>query len=192
TLWFCGWITGQGSGWVGGLSVPGHAHTPLAVTTDLGLVLRDVAERLGVASSAMVGVDDPLALCRHLGVVALLLLVGWALLRHRLVDSETALAMVGAVLLVAALLSPAVHPWYALWAIPILACVRLSVPAAAALVGGIGILGITALEDGALPFVWLKVASTLAVLLGPPLIWYAASRLGARADTAKPEAVGAD
>lgn len=110
--------SGVGWGWVGNLSTPTTVDTWLSPPTAVGRVLGLVAETLDGPSA-----EDVLAGTRTAALVLAALIIAALLLsfRRRGVLRSLALAMV---VLVA--LGPVVHPWYLLWAIPLVAVLTLS------------------------------------------------------------------
>jgi hypothetical protein len=97
----CSWATGLGTGWVQSAGANGEAVSWAAPSSWLGAFLGQGGGRvlaLGVA-----------------GVLASRVLAG-----ARPADAAAA----GQVLVVAALLGPALHPWYLLWGLPLVAAAR--------------------------------------------------------------------
>ncbi|MFF7811943.1 polyprenol phosphomannose-dependent alpha 1,6 mannosyltransferase MptB [Streptomyces sp. NPDC007945] len=98
-------VSGTGFGWLGTQSVAGAIHTPLSLTSDLGLALGTLVA------------DDPepvKAVVQKLGLLAAAAVVAalaWRAYRGR-IDPVLGLGY-GLVALVA--LSPMVQPWYLLW-----------------------------------------------------------------------------
>ncbi|MET9350977.1 polyprenol phosphomannose-dependent alpha 1,6 mannosyltransferase MptB [Streptomyces termitum] len=98
-------LAGTGFGWLGTQSVAGAIHTPLSLTSDLGLALGTLLA------------DDPgpvKAVVQRLGLLAaaaLIAALAWRAYRGR-TDSVLAL---GFSLLALVALSPMVQPWYPLW-----------------------------------------------------------------------------
>ncbi|GGR28177.1 hypothetical protein GCM10010282_20680 [Streptomyces roseolus] len=98
-------VSGTGFGWLGTQSVAGAIHTPLSLTSDLGLALGTLVA------------DDPepvKAVVQKLGLLAaaaIIAALAWRAYRGR-IDPVLGLGY-GLVALVA--LSPMVQPWYLLW-----------------------------------------------------------------------------
>ena len=76
-------------------------------------------------------------------------------------------------LLAATLLIPALHYWYFLWALPLLACARLTTRAEHVLLATLSVLGLTAVADPAVHVAWFAPAALLALVLVPALAWAA-------------------
>ena len=113
TLWSLGTFTGIGNGWVSGLSTPLSSRSPLALTTQLGVV-----------ASHLLGAPV-LGAAHDVGTALLAAVVGWTVLRA---STTTAGHVVRAGALVAScavLISPVEHLWYFFWCLPFLACAPL-------------------------------------------------------------------
>jgi alpha-1,6-mannosyltransferase len=108
----------------------------------------------------------PELLSKRIGLVLLVLIALWGLLRSPL-EPRRATAMTGVVLLAAVVLSPVVHYWYFFWCVPLLACVPWRRAADAGLVAGIATLGLTPVGDRALRVNWLWEGAAWALLLVP-------------------------
>jgi alpha-1,6-mannosyltransferase len=186
TLLLSGILPGLGVGWLQGLAVPIGTRSRLAPTVDAGHLLSDVLYVFGAAGTALVHQIHPVILAKDVGMVVLLGVIAWALLRRRLGTEGSALAGAALVLLAATLLSPVVHYWYFLWCLPLLACVPLSRAGLAALGVGLTALGLTAIADPSLHLAWLSRSGDFAVLLLPPLAWAVVRLLDQR--TASPPA----
>jgi alpha-1,6-mannosyltransferase len=104
TLVGVGVAAGLGIGWVHALGVPGSVTTPLSLTARLDAVV----------PHARVG-----------GSLLVLGLVAWLALRGCTGSRAAGLDAAAAVLTATVLLGPVVHPWYALWCLPLLAAGRL-------------------------------------------------------------------
>ncbi|MCM1944186.1 polyprenol phosphomannose-dependent alpha 1,6 mannosyltransferase MptB [Streptomyces sp. G2] len=106
-------VSGTGFGWLGTQSVAGAIHTPLSLTSDLGLALGTLVA------------DDPepvKAVVQKLGLLAavvIICLLAWRAYRGR-IDPVLGLGY-GLLALVA--LSPMVQPWYLLWGTVVVAAV---------------------------------------------------------------------
>lgn len=136
-----GAVRGLGIGWIEALSVPGTVATPLSVTT-----------LLGQAGDWLIGADgDPTReLFRFLGSLVALAVAG-----HTLLRGETGTARAGvraAAVTVGALvvLSPVVHLWYLLWALPFVAALALRRAHLTALIATCVIAGLVAPLDSSL------------------------------------------
>jgi hypothetical protein len=105
--------TGFGLGWAANLTTPTRVDTWLSPVTAIGRTMGSLTEAVGLLDAATV-----LQAMRTLGTVCSALLVCWLLLtaRTRPLLRGAALAVLGVVLL-----GPVVHPWYLLWAVPLLA-----------------------------------------------------------------------
>jgi hypothetical protein len=97
----CSWATGLGTGWARAAGANGEAVSWAAPTTWLGAVVGRGAAQLMALGLAGVLVTRALAGAR-----------------------PTDAAVAARVLVVAALVGPAVHPWYLLWGLPLLAAAR--------------------------------------------------------------------
>jgi alpha-1,6-mannosyltransferase len=162
-----GWLAGVGTGWIAALSVPDAEFTPLSLPAVGGRWVRLLLVRAGPGGLALVHTVHPELLAKRTGVVLVVLVAAWVLLRWPSGNPRTALGGAATVLTAAVLLSPVVHYWYFFWCAPLLGGLTLPRPARAALVAGIVTLGLTALGDRALGVRWLSETSTWAVLLVP-------------------------
>jgi alpha-1,6-mannosyltransferase len=144
-----GVATGLGAGWLAALTVPAAVSTPLSVTDELPGVLR-------------------LA-----GVVGATALGGWLLVARPTGRRDVAVRAVAATVLVFVVLSPVVHLWYFLWAVPFVAVRPLSRGAMTAVVSLSVVGGLVAPLDSSLHGayvvivfgVMLTVALTVLLLL---------------------------
>jgi alpha-1,6-mannosyltransferase len=173
-----GWLAGVGTGWVAALAVPDAEFTSLSLPAVGGRWVRLLLDRAGPTGVAVAHLVRPELLAKRTGVVLVVLVAAWVVLRWPSGNHRSALAGAATVLTAAVLLSPVVHYWYFFWCVPLLACLTLRRPARAALVAGIVTLGLTAVGDRALGIHWLWEASTWAVLL-VPLAAALVARLGA-------------
>ncbi|GAB2970899.1 polyprenol phosphomannose-dependent alpha 1,6 mannosyltransferase MptB [Nocardioides montaniterrae] len=146
TLFGLGLATGLGNGWIAALAVPGEVNTPLSVSTLLGGALDGLARLLGL--------DTPAALFRNavraIAMLAALGMIGWVALTARTGGRAGALRAVAVTTGAFVLLAPVVHLWYLLLIPAFLAPLRLSPPAARALVAGSVVLGLVAPLDSSL------------------------------------------
>ncbi|MFI8424140.1 polyprenol phosphomannose-dependent alpha 1,6 mannosyltransferase MptB [Streptomyces sp. NPDC085479] len=106
-------LSGTGFGWLGTQSVAGAIHTPLSLTSDLGLALGTL---VADDPQPVKGVVQQLGL---LAAVAIIAVLAWRAYRGR-IDPVLGLGY-GLVALVA--LSPMVQPWYLLWGTAVVAAV---------------------------------------------------------------------
>lgn len=141
-----GAITGLGIGWLSGLTVPAAVSTPLSLTTMVGSGLA------GITGAEVL--DDLIRAC---GLLVALGLGGWHLLRAETGRRQAALVAVGATALAMVALSPVVHLWYFLWAVPFLAARRLSRGAGTALVALSVVGGLVAPLDSSLHGAYLVI-----------------------------------
>jgi alpha-1,6-mannosyltransferase len=165
-----GWLTGLGLGWVQALAVPDHEQTVLSVSAVIGRFVRGLLRRAGPGGVRVVHEVHPELLSKRIGLVLLVVIALWVLLRSPL-EPRRASAMTGVVLLAAVVLSPVVHYWYFFWCVPLLACVPWRRATDAALVAGIATLGLTAVGDRALRVQWLWEGSAWGLLLVPAGVW---------------------
>lgn len=105
-----GAVIGVGIGWAHALNTPGLVHTPLSITTQVGLL------------------TDQVTLLRTAGLWLALGYAASVALRGRTGDPAYAVRAVALVTTAMVVLSPAVHAWYLLWALPFLAAVRWGRP----------------------------------------------------------------
>jgi hypothetical protein len=75
------------------------------------------------------------------------------------------------VLLVGGLLIPALHYWYFLWALPLLACVRLGRRAELILIAFVAALGVAGIADPAVHVGWLTPAAIALLLASTAAAW---------------------
>jgi hypothetical protein len=134
-----GLATGLGAGWLNGLTVPAAVSTPLSLTTMAGTGL-----------AGLTGAEVFHNLTRLVGGLAALALGGWVLLRAPTGRRDVALSAVSATVLAFVVLSPVVHIWYFLWAVPFVAARRLSPVPMTALVALSVIGGLAAPLDSSL------------------------------------------
>lgn len=151
TLVALGVLTGVGSGWVTALGVPGSLTTPLSVTALLD-------EALGGT------------VVRTAGTVLALVVAAVATLWRPSGDGASAVVSVATVMTAAVVLSPVVHLWYLLWALPFLAAARLPATArAAVMVVSVG-FGVAAPLDSSLHGAYLAILLGVTVLVGQLLV----------------------
>jgi hypothetical protein len=150
-----GAATGLGTGWFAGLTVPAAVSTPLSVTTMLGTGL-----------AGLTGVEHFRGPTRVVGGLAALGVGGWLLLRSRTGARDVALAAVGGTVLAFVVLSPVVHIWYFVWAVPFLAARRVSRVAMTALVALIVVGGLVAPLDSSLHGAYLVIVFGVMLVVG--------------------------
>ncbi len=158
-----GLLGGLGVGWVYALGVPGSVNVPLSMPTVLGLFLDQVADRLGAATTP----DTFLGLVRTLAQVVALAFVVRLAFTWSTGDRARAVSAVAATTGVLILLSPVVHLWYLLWALPFLAAMRLPRLGTLGLLAGVVVSGVVAPLDSSLHGAYLAIVigSLLATAL---------------------------
>ncbi|GAB3198571.1 polyprenol phosphomannose-dependent alpha 1,6 mannosyltransferase MptB [Nocardioides hungaricus] len=145
-----GLAIGVGVGWIYALDTPGLVRTPLSLTTQLGVLVGQVT------------------VLRTLGLVLALGYACWVALRGRTGDPAYAVRAVALVMTAMMVLSPAVHAWYLLGALPFLAAVRWSRPVEGLVRDTALVLGLVAPLDSSLrgaPVEMLVVAGLALVTL---------------------------
>lgn len=141
-----GILGGLGVGWIQALGVPGSVRVPLSMPTVVGGFLDLVAHWLGAGLEAgrflglVRGVAQVMALA-----IAIRVALTWPT-GHR----ERAVAAVAAVMGALILLSPVVHLWYLLWALPFLAVMKLPRLGTLGLLAAVVISGLVAPLDSSL------------------------------------------
>ncbi len=165
--------SGLGLGWAHGLVRSAHEVARLAPTAVLGHWVRLGLLARGPTGARLVRELRPERNLEHLGLVALAAVVLWILLRRPVPDDSAAITGGALVLLAATLLIPALHYWYFLWALPLLACARLTTRAEHVLLATLSVLGLTAVADPAVHVAWFAPAALLALVLVPALAWAA-------------------
>lgn len=148
-----GVVWGLGVGWLGALSVPGSVHTPLSLPTLLGGWLDLLARAVGS------GLPDGtfLGLVRALAQVAVVGVVVRVLATRPTGDPAAAVRALALVMLAVVTLSPVVHLWYLLWAVPFVAVQRLGRGATVALVAVSLVGGMVAPMDSSLHGAYLAI-----------------------------------
>jgi alpha-1,6-mannosyltransferase len=124
-----GAAAGLGVGWIHALDVPGEVKTPFSVTTQLGQLVGLVLHALGTG----VTVDGAVAVARALGSAAALVIAARIALRAPTGDPAAGVRATALVMVAVLALSPAVHPWYLMWCLPLIAVGHLSARSSAAL-----------------------------------------------------------
>ncbi len=162
-----GLVWGLGVGWFGALAVPATVDTPLSLPTLLGGWLDLVAQLLDADTPD----DTFLGLVRLLAQVAALGVVARVLATYATRDRRQAVRALAVVMVAVVALSPVVHLWYFLWAVPFVAVQRLGRGAMVALVAVSLVSGLVAPMDSSLHGAYLAivigslVVAAVAVLL---------------------------
>lgn len=159
-LVLAGVLSGLGIGWVHALDVPGTVNVPLSMPTVVGSFLDLLARWLGTGLEP----DTFLELVRRVATVAALAIVVRVALRWPTGSREHALSVTALLMGTVILLSPVVHLWYFLWAVPFLAVVRLPRLGAVGLLAASVISGLVAPLDSSLhgAYVAIVIGSLLA------------------------------
>jgi hypothetical protein len=112
-------LAGMGTGWLANLTTPTKVDTWLSPATALGRMLGLVSDTVGGPAG-----DAVLTATRTVAVLAASAVIGWLVLtaHRRAVLPSLALSM-----LVLVGSGPVVHPWYLLWALPLVAVLNLTV-----------------------------------------------------------------
>lgn len=158
-----GVVAGLGIGWVHALGVPGSVIVPLSMPTVLGGFFDLVARLLGTGLAPGTFLEIVRAVAQ---VVALGLAVRIALTwpsGSRVQAVRAVAAVIGALIL----LSPVVHLWYFLWALPFLAASRLPRLGTLGLLAAVVISGLVAPLDSSLhgAYVAIVVGSLLVTAI---------------------------
>jgi len=174
-LFGLGVVVGTGAGWLGALSVPASVNTPLSLTTLLGGTLDWTAGLLGLGLEPATMLD----LVRQVGTLGILAMVGWAALRRPTGDREAAVVTAAALMGLIVLLSPVVHLWYLLWALPFLAVLRLSRTSLGGLLAAAVVGGLVAPMDSSLhgAYYAIVLGSVMVAVLTAVLLLTPAARL---------------
>lgn len=158
-------VTGVSWGWVGGVSAGANVTTLLSVSTTLGLLARWIFVPLGIDKDATVSAVRDAAQLAGFAIASVLL---WR-------TPRLGLAGLGGALLVLAVAGASLHPWYFVWALPILAIVVAGSRATTFVAVSIGVAASTRPEGGGLlsnlgfyPAIMLP----LAALAGCMLWWW--------------------
>lgn len=141
-----GAVIGVGIGWIHALGTPGIVRTPLSVSTQVGTQLGRFGRIAGISPVE----DHALTVVRTLGLLAAAALVAWFALRGRTGDRASAVRTTAILTTAVVLLSPAVHGWYLLWALPFLAACAWGPPIDALVRDAALLLGIVAPLDSSL------------------------------------------
>ena len=158
-----GLLAGLGVGWVHALGVPGTVKVPLSMPTMLGAFLDLVASTLGTGLAP----DTLLGLVRVLAQAAALAIAVRVALTWETGSRTQAVRAVAVVMGALIVLSPVVHLWYFLWALPFLAAIRLPRLGTLGLLAAVVISGLVAPLDSSLhgAYVAIVVGSLLVTAL---------------------------
>ncbi|KRF07706.1 hypothetical protein ASG88_02495 [Nocardioides sp. Soil777] len=149
-----GMAAGLGIGWVHALGVPGTVKVPLSLPTVVGGLLDVVAGWLGIGSQP----DVFLAVVRSAAQVLALAVAVRVALRWPLTGLRMhAVSAVAVVMSALILLSPVVHLWYFLWALPFLATIRLPQLGTVGLLAAVVVSGLVAPLDSSLHGAYLAI-----------------------------------
>lgn len=173
TLLGLGFVTGVGTGWIHALSVATSVPSRLSITDSLGENVHHVLVRLGLPTA--IGGTTVVQLIEGGGILVLVGAAVYLLLRGRTDDEAHALTSVALLMFAVTMLSPAMHYWYFLWCVPLLACVRLPRPARDTLYAGVIVLGCTAMADSSLHVEWMSTGAAIAITCVPPLVFLVSS-----------------
>ncbi|MER7624658.1 polyprenol phosphomannose-dependent alpha 1,6 mannosyltransferase MptB [Streptomyces sp. NPDC126503] len=175
-------LAGTGFGWLGTQSVAGAIHTPLSLTSDLGLALGTlVADDPGPVKTAV----QQAGLLAAAAVIAVL---AWRAYRGR---TDPVLGL-GLSLVALVALSPMVQPWYLLWGTAVVAAAARRSRAGQVLAVLSAALVYETQPDGRTPWYGF-VAAGLVLALG--LLWlrrdpWPPARSGGAAEGARPVGAG--
>ncbi len=161
-LFGVGALAGVGIGWIHALGVPGEVRTPMSVTTQLGQLLGLVLEALGIVRTDA----HVVSVARGLGSLVALVVAGRVALRAQTGVPGAAVRAVALVMVAVVVLGPAVHPWYLLWAFPLLAATHLADRRSAALLHLSWLLGLVAPLDSSLAGAGTAIAYGLFLVAG--------------------------
>jgi hypothetical protein len=162
-----------GLGWVSGLSRTAHEVARLAPTALTGRWIRIGLDAQGTWGQRLAHEIRPERTVETIGLVALAVVGLLILLRRRIPDESAAIAGCGLLMLAAVVLSPALHYWYFLWALPLLACARPSARGERTLIALLAALGITAVADPSMHVPWFDPVAIALLVLAPALAWTA-------------------
>jgi alpha-1,6-mannosyltransferase len=144
---------GLGIGWLGALAVPGTVNTPLSLPTLVGGWLDLVSQLIGTGTPDETFLD----LVRLLAQVGLVAIVCRALATLPTGDRRQSVRALALVMAATVALSPVVHLWYFLWAVPFIAVQRLGRGATAAVVAVSLVAGLVAPMDSSLHGAYLAI-----------------------------------
>lgn len=158
-------VTGLSWGWLGGLTAGANVTTVLSVSTTLGLLARWLFVPLGIDKDATVRAVRDAAQLAGFAIASVLL---WR-------TPRLGLAGLGGALLVLAVAGASLHPWYFVWALPVLAVVVAGGRAIAFVAVSIGVAASARPEGGGLLSnlgFYPAVVLPLAFLAGGALWWW--------------------
>lgn len=155
-----GLLAGLGVGWVHALGVPGTVKVPLSMPTMLGAFLDLVARWLGTGLAP----DTFLDLVRVLAQVAALAIAVRVALTWETGSRTQAVRAVAVVMGALIVLSPVVHLWYFLWALPFLATIRLP------RLGSLGLLAVVVISGLVAPLDSSLHGAYVAIVVGSLLV----------------------
>ena len=141
-----GVLAGLGVGWVHALGVPGSVNVPLSMPTVVGGFLDLLARWMGLGLEP----GTFLSLVRSVAQVAAVLIALRVALTWPTGQAARAVSAVAAVMGTLIVLSPVVHLWYFLWALPFLAALRLPRLGTLGLLSTVVISGLVAPLDSSL------------------------------------------
>lgn len=167
-LFAVGWISGAGSGWIHNVGVPMTLRTPLSAPTDIGVGVEWVLRVLGANALSTAAVPA----VRVIGVIVLVAVSCWVALKAPTGDRPVGVAAAAVVLLAATVLAPAVHVWYVLWCLPLIASLPLPTRVFRAVLGVSLVAGMTAPLDSSLTglYVPIVITGTLVLAVIVPLV----------------------
>lgn len=167
---------GLGLGWTRGLSRTAHEVAHLAPTALVGRWTREGLVHLGPAGVRLVVELRPEKTLEHAGLVVVALVTAWVLLFRKVLDERSAVTAAGLVVLAEVLLSPAVHYWYFLMPVSLLALAPLSRRGERTLIALVAALGVTAALDPAEHVRWFAPVALLVLVALPATAWALGSR----------------
>ncbi len=165
-------VAGTGYGWIGALDTPVSSHN-WALTSLLGRGTRALLETLG---SDLAPLAVPVWHGLGLAVTAVALVVIWWRLRPRPVYA------LGLSLATVAAFGPAIRPWYALWALFLIAAAAPSTSVRHRTAAVAGVLALAVLPDGGPADTGRLVLAVSGGALAVVVLWQA--RLASRTTTA--------
>jgi alpha-1,6-mannosyltransferase len=165
-------VAGTGYGWIGALDTPVSSHN-WALTSLLGRGTRALLEALG---SDLAPLAVPVWHGLGLAVTAVALVVIWWRLRPRPVYA------LGLSLATVAAFGPAIRPWYALWALFLIAAAAPSTSVRHRTAAVAGVLALAVLPDGGPADTGRLVLAVSGGALAVVVLWQA--RLASRTTTA--------
>ncbi len=137
---------GVGLGWIHALDTPGIVRTPLSISTQVGALLGGFGRLAGIGPLE----DHALSVVRTVGVLVAVGIAVRIALRGRTGDRSDVVRSMAVLTTTVVLLSPAVHGWYLLWALPFLAAYPWGRPGDEAVRDAALLLGIVAPLDSSL------------------------------------------